>query len=392
MEIPDQPLSDLQAASDGLSRALGRYRLSGDSVDDTEVEEYPEVGLDAAANRYEQASLEVAGIIIGQLAAAGDQDTPRLDDDATTKLAASIAIDAKVAEQAALLLEIQEQRILASQPPRRLAGAEIDDLGEDLATAAQELIAELGQRGNGPLTPESPGPAGNPGPGPAGRTIEPYVLNILDLAGGDFLDTLSALVSWERRVCDLITEIGGTAAAWFTAALPQLAERWSALRKLLARAWRLVLAKVSVLAGQHAHELLAVLGDNPFTLMRHMKDRAAGAVLGEVLNTSKVIRIADSYLSNASDNAANTALRECRRVVDHHERRRKAVPWLNRALPACVLVHLSGFPLKTVAGVTLLIYSVWLAHDHLDSPVLENLRMPKNPGLLKVVEAAVGGP
>ena len=34
---------------------------------------------------------------------------------------------------------------------------------------------------------------------------------------------------------------------------------------------------------------------------------------------------------------------------------------------------------EAVAAATLLIYSIWLAHDHLDSPVLAKLRLPKKP-------------
>jgi hypothetical protein len=64
-------------------------------------------------------------------------------------------------------------------------------------------------------------------------------------------------------------------------------------------------------------------------------------------------------------------------VVKHHENRRKAVRPLNLALPICQLLHGPGLALQVAATAMLLVYEVWLAHDHLDSPVLKDVRLPK---------------
>jgi hypothetical protein len=86
---------------------------------------------------------------------------------------------------------------------------------------------------------------------------------------------------------------------------------------------------------------------------------------------------------------ADAAIRACQDLDHHHERRRWALPWLNKALPACASIHYAGFALQAVAAAVLLTYSTWLVHDHLDSQVAPSLRLPRNPGLLTDIKAAI---
>jgi hypothetical protein len=86
---------------------------------------------------------------------------------------------------------------------------------------------------------------------------------------------------------------------------------------------------------------------------------------------------------------AGTEIDACQKVDKHHQQRRRAAPFLNRALPACRLIPGSGLALEAVAAAALLIYGVWLAHDHLDSPILASARLPKNSGPLTEIQATI---
>jgi hypothetical protein len=158
-QLIDAVAQQRSAVSD-LSEALGRYRQAGTSVEEAAV------ALDAdggPADRYLQASGNVAAII----AAALDSDPD--DGDAARRLMAAVTVDAKVAEQAALLAMMLE-------PPnpdgtavlRDLTEDEIADLGEQLVEFTEPLLAEIEGPGE-----DEPGPGrlggggGAPRPGPA---------------------------------------------------------------------------------------------------------------------------------------------------------------------------------------------------------------------------------
>ncbi|GEM_PF-5612746 len=379
MEIAElvPALDELEGAVTAVSDALNRYRDGDVTVAEAEAQ------MESAAERYDRASAEAARIIIGQLAAESD-GTLVFDDDAVSKLAVAITIDAKVAEQAALLLEMEPQ-YLDQGRVRGLGQAARDDLGPDVRAECGPLIADLGRAADAGGQPQP----GSPCPGAPGLTITRYVEQILDHASDDMVCTLSKLMSWEQQTLALIRRIGDAAGPWLQDVLPRLGPGWSALRHLLARAWRQVIHKVACLVGRHGSKLLEELGADPFDLLDRAVRQGRMAVLAGLLDTAAVIRETDALLGPAGPQKAAAALRRCDTVLRHYDKRRRAVPMLNKALPACSLVSLSGFPLKTVAGVTLLLYSLWMAHDHLDSPRLESLRLPRNPGLRRAVEEAL---
>lgn len=389
MEMTDElasAIADHQGAVRDLSQALHQYRDGGASLTRGE----PEPGhplplldpaaeaLEPAAEKYEQTSLTVAGFIIDHLVVSPGNGSARFDDDATTRLTALIAIDAKIAEQAALLTEMRAPQGPGDEPQTRpLAEPEIEDLGPELDPACQPMFEELRQ-GNQATTVS----------GPPAETVQHYVDEILYRAGQDVVGTISSSLSWEIRIRDILAHQLAQVLGWPQDALNQLAHGLWALRRLLARALRQVLLKVSALAGQHAKKIAETIIEN-FQQLQDAIRHGPGQALGLILQVQGKADQAEALVRAAQPDKAAAAMRACQEVDDHHYRRRRAVKWLNKALPACRMIHTGGLAVEAVAAAVLLIYSIWLAHDHLDSPVLEDARLPKDPGLLTEVKAAV---
>jgi len=335
--------------------------------------------LGGAVDQYERASAAVAAAIIEHLPAGppGPDGRLPLDDDATLRLAASITIDGIVAEQAALLIQLQEpEEPITTQRTRQLTALEAASLGDDLVTACAPLLAEVG------------GASGEPA---AGSSVATHAYRILDRAGGDMVNTLRrGLRPWEHVAEDLAGQLGKAAAEWAAGAFPQVAQLAQGLRGLFARVWRVVAFKVDALAGGRGAELMKEL-IKLVHVSEWLNDAArtgAALALGKLLKADDAIGEADQLVRDHPDKYS-AAMRACEEVDDHHRRRRRAVPWLNKSLPAFTLIHPpAGTGLRLAATVTLLVYSLWLAHDHIDSPVLGQLRLPRNPGLrTKICEA-----
>ena len=145
-------VEEQRSAVGELSEALAQYRQAGTSVQEAAN------ALDAddgPADRYLRASGEV-GRIIGEALDASPHDG-----DAADRLILAVTVDAKVAEQAALLATMLE-------PPdpddtavlRELTGDETADLGENLAEFAGPLLDDIGRED------EPGGEVGTPPPGP----------------------------------------------------------------------------------------------------------------------------------------------------------------------------------------------------------------------------------
>lgn len=388
------PINDLSSgierhaqAITSLSGALGRYRegITGQTNEDEAEQELLLAAqqLDAAGATYERTSLALAGIIIDDLI-----DTQRSDDDrvwltsnAVTRLAAMIAIDAKVAEQAALLADIREPQATGREYlTRRLTRAESDDLGQELASAAEPMFAELRQ-GNDAGTPAAARS------GPAAQAVDRCVSNVLDRAADDIVGTIGAAIGWAHRLGTLLADLTSGAVGWSAEALAELTEGLSPLRRLLARAWRQVISKVGILVGQRVRDIAtAIVGK--LDLLHKTAKAGTGLALRKLLEIDKVASKAKA-LAETKPHRAKAAIRACDEVDHHHERRRWGVPWLNKALPACGAIHFGGVALEALAAAAVLIYSVWLVHDHLDSPIAASIRLPRNPGLLTNVESAV---
>ncbi len=265
---------------------------------------------------------------------------------------------------------------MAGRQARPLTPAERDSLGEGLVSACRPLLAELG---------------GNGGAVPQGSTVATHVRQILRRAGDDIVGTLHALLPWEHAARTLITQLAGSAADWAVDMLPQLAQALSGLRGLMARAWRQAGFKIRALTGELGGQLMGLLGKAFEWLKDKAGSAAAAAALRGLLQADDVIRAADKLIADHPDKVGR-AMRACEEVDEHHQRRRRAVPLLNRALPACALIHPAGLGVQVSIGAMLLIYSVWLAHDHVDSDVLPELRLPKNPGLRTKIREALNAP
>jgi hypothetical protein len=384
-----EAISQHQEAVKAVSEALGPYRTGSDGL---AADADPERQLDHARERYEQSSLALTGLISGRLVissesgnvnAEGEGSTRSFDDDATTRLTILINIDARVAEHAGVLAEAQAPAADGDVPyPRALTSPELADLGRPLADVCAPMFTELRQDEEADATPERAvdGEGDNP-------DVKEFFDAILNRAGGDIVGTIASSLSWLNRISAVLASPTASFVTWSNDALKQ---GISALHRLLSGAWRGVLTKVMLLVGQHAAQVGQIGADiiDKFKVPRTLAARGTGFLLGKILKIAEVSAQAqDLVIQNPT--RAGAAIAACQRVNKHHQKRRKAVPYLNKALPACRLVPASGVALEAVAATTLLIYNIWLAHDHLDSPVLANLRLPKNPGMLSNIRAAV---
>jgi hypothetical protein len=368
-------ISQHEGAINSLDAALTAYRNGADNRGQAEQ------ALNAAAQVYERSSALVAANIIEYLPSGDTTQDGRLllDEDASLRLAAAIAIDAEVASQAALLIQLQEPQELqesdTGQPLRSLTALELVSLGDDLVPACQELFREL---------------RGETSPAPSGSSVATHAHRILGRAGDDVVDTLHAMVSGEHELGHLATQLAEGLNDWVGGMLPQVSQALSALRRLLVGAWRAAVFKIQALVGEHGREVLSALGDVFDWLPKAIRSGAALA-LGWALQADDVVA-AVKKLVGAEQSKFAVAIAACEVVDAHHEKRCRAVRKLNRALPMLAPFHAGGVPLQPIAGVAVLIYSTWLAHDHLDSRVLPGIRLPKNPGLLTKISEAVGAP
>ena len=194
-----QPLRDAVAeqrlAVRALSEALGRYRQADTSVQGA-ADELDAVG--GPADRYLQASETVAAIIGVALDVSPD------DGDAAGRLMAAVTVDAKVAEQAALLaMMLESPNPDGTAVLRGLTEGEIADLGEQLDQFAEPLLGEI-EHGLGEDEPgeggQPDGGGGAPWPGPV--TPNPGAAEITDH---------SERITWPPRA---ETGHAGASASW----------------------------------------------------------------------------------------------------------------------------------------------------------------------------------
>jgi hypothetical protein len=428
VEITDNisaAISQHEQAVNAVSEALGPYR--GDRADLAPDDR--ERRLDDATHGYETSSLLLTGLIVQQLVVPSDGeeanlengqfgdegDFERFDAGATTRLTILIGIDARIAAQAGSLNEAQIPAPgVDVSYPRPLTKLELKDLGPPLADVCEPLFSELRQddskldhdadepppsnpastasgasarpdpAGPAPGTPAQPGPVGV---APGAPDVKPLFDAVLVQAGGDIFGTIASSLSWLNRISAVLGDATASLTSWSSDALKQ---GMSALHKLSSASWRQVLTKVLVLAGDHLSEIGALGADLVRAIQgaRELFARGTGILLGTTLRIEEV-RVQAQTLVNADPGRAGAAIAACQQVVKHHKKRRRAVPWLNRALPMSRMIPAYGVGVEAIAAATLVIYSIWLAHDHLDSPVLARLRLPKNPGMLSEIRAVM---
>ena len=376
---------------------------------------------------------------------------------------AAITIDAKVAEQAALLAMMLE-------PPyqdetallRDLTEGEIADLGEGLVHFARPLLHEIetgetGEAGGqevvgseppwwgpgggealGPFDPVvqptwmepgiggpwnvglpvEPGPVmGGPGaeggqaaargtsgvlgrimgrgatpwidrearrlgwvrvevvPQPGAVSIKPSVDEILHKGTADMLGTAGAALPLAHHVQQLLGthDLAINAPALLGEALAGSRKLWDNLRRVAARAWQDLLTKLSRWTTQ-IDQVGGWFAEQGQRVVDWLGTHGVNWLLWRMLNGREVVALGDEALIGTPD-----ALGECDPVVKHHAKQRRYVPLLNKALP--VLITWNA-PAGASAAAILLIFSIWTAHDHIDSPLLQGVRIPGNPGLL----------
>ena len=308
-----------------------------------------------------------------------------LDDDARTRLADALAIDAKASEQLALLQAIQEPpRSGGAGTTRALSNAEAADLGDDLATAAQGIFADLRNGNRVPIVGRHPA-GGSP-------SVRPYVKRMLDESGKDMIKTLASAVPFAQELAGVLAGAGERAGLWDEKSLKWLerAARW--LDRARLKLWEEVIAKIRLLLGEDTLAAATEIGD-PNNLLDELAGNGASRALVRLLKVDSPVRRADWAISK-HPSSAGRAMDACTDVEEHHQRRRRAMPWANRALAAGGKLSLlhggAGVGVGALAGGALLMYSFWNAHDHVDSPVVGRVRIPGNPGILSSVNTALG--
>lgn len=396
MELTAEFNAAIEAHQDSvqqLTNVLAGYREAGHSLEQLGIQVSEVIDAYALSSRGIR---EAIGVRLN--------DDP-LDDDARTRLADALAIDAKASEQVALLQAIQESprpggasaaqtlgnaEAVDREPPepggaratRALSNAEAVDLGDDLATAAQGIFADL-RRGNQV-------PIVNRNPAHSSPSVRPYAKRMLDESGKDMIKTLVSAMPFAQELAGVLAGAGDRAGLWDEESLKRLerATRW--LDRARLKLWGEVIAKIRLLLGQDTLAAATEIGD-PRDLLNELAGNGASRTLVRLLKVQSPIQRADRAISKHTS-LAGRAMDACQGVEEHHQRRRRAMPWANRALAAggkLSLLH-GGAGVGALAGGALLMYSFWNAHDHVDSPVVRRVRIPGNPGILSSVHTALG--
>ena len=364
----DQAITRHEEAVTEVSQLLLRYREADSSLEGLGFQ------LEQAGDNYVQTSFTLTSEIVRHL-----QEHPD-DDDARTRLAASAAIDAKTAEQAALLSQIQEPAEPGSVlQTRQLDPAEVQDLGAGLEEDSQPMFDELRNGGSAHGLAEGKGwrKPRNRYPAIRGRYARPRrqrharnprrdrrVLHQVDRALQHFGQDQG---HWAQHILDAPEGLRPTSTA--------------------PKAWRLALLKLNTLVGTNVGPMVDT-SEHRKRCTDQATKLGGSFVLGKLLAAKAVIKDGDDLIGQ-NPSKASDAILAGQDVSDHHKRQRRAVPWLNKALPACSCFHVPGIAAQAIGGGILLIYSVWNVHDHIDSPHLPNVRLPGNPGILQAVRSAL---
>jgi hypothetical protein len=363
-----------------LSDLLGQYR------DGTELSRHvgPEAELDEAARRYEETSAVLAGLIVERLfttvGGAGGQAATRWDDDAGVRLIALLEVDATVVRYATVLITLRDPEgaghLLRAGPLRR---EELAALGAGVAQACAPAFADL-RRESGTAVPPAVRSTGSPV-----LDVQQYFDAILDRAAAEIIGTIASGLAWEQLIGHALMHAIGDLSNWLPAGLRQ---DLTPLRRLLVRGWRQALSKVSLMVGPDAASVGQFVAGIFGEFLPDAEEWGVAATLRRTLRAGETQEEAQKLVDD-NPRRAPQVTQACEKVNTHHAGQQKAIRLLNAALPGCHLLPGPGLPLQVIATALLLIYEVWLAHDHLDSPVMENRRLRRNVGLLREIRTVV---
>src|SRR5262249_23504402 len=206
-------------------------------------------------------------------------------------------------------------------------------------------------------------------------------------AGKHVVGTVVGSAAVLAQVAPLVGQVVGALPQWAGHALEGLRRGVHALRRALARAWRLVVFKLQALVGASGEEIGRALHDLGDFLSEHV-DAGAGRLLGRWFAADDVVRAGDALISGDAMRGG-VAARVGQDVEQHHKHRTRAVPILNKVLPFVLGLHVVGVPLGPIGAAALVVFSAWTVHDHIDSPVAKAVRIPGNPGILRGIRAAL---
>ena len=113
------------------------------------------------------------------------------------------------------------------------------------------------------------------------------------------------------------------------------------LRRLLARGWRQVLAKVSLLVGPHASGIGKFAWDIIKDYIPDAEERSLGALLGKALKARESQSEAPE-IADGNPGCVSRVKKERREVNAHHGSRRKAIRLLSLRCPASCCSQATG--------------------------------------------------
>jgi hypothetical protein len=369
---------EYEASVKRVSEILVYYR---DSVDLVRVSG-PEDELEAASQRYEEASTILLGAIVPHLIVRANGDAVR-DHDAVARMIAVQQTGAEIVLYTSLIIAFRDPAPDdQALRPGALSVAELDTLGH--ATVAEECAPAFTRLHRADAAAATSSVKTTEPAVPAAFKVKPYFDTILGQAAGDVIGTIGSGLPWKKMIdadlADAVHKLGIRSVDW-------LQKTVNKLRLLLIRAWRQVLTNVRLLVGPDAQEVGTVAGE----ILDNYRPDAVGWTLSTVLGKTLKIHESESAAQQVADQypaRASQMKDACDKVGDHYADHRKVLRRLNPALPFLLLIPGYGVQAQVTAAALLLLYEVWLAHDHLDSPVLEKLRIRGNTGLRTAVTAA----
>jgi hypothetical protein len=362
--------------------------------------------IGGAVDSYVAASDAVGGQIVLALREPSAQGAP--DGDAVARLAASIGMDLRFAEELVALSRVEPEDDLAEDQEFVVdfAAATQDVLGANVREEVElikyfiangeEYESSADARTPAPPLPEDPYPSIQGGSeAPSSEVVLANIGKIVSGGGGTLAETISQAAAGPFLAAvgvsgSLNTLLGPLLGKAVNKVLTGTESKW--WRKISRGFFRLVNLVIKKIRAAMGLEALRPYFDSLRDLIDRLTGKVGGGLLGLVIDRPELERACDQMLSGKDSDVILGAGTACQKVADAHEKRLGYVGYgnfiLGGAAGAAGILKLAGSDvLIAVAAVALIIYTVWLVHDHLDSSKLQFL--PNHvPGIRTEVQKA----
>jgi hypothetical protein len=377
------PLYELADALDGLL-ASGRISLRESGTSTVPLVE-----------RYATASYRVWEEI------RGERSVVWHDNDRLARASASIGMDFRFAMDLALLT--QAEPLEDAEPDDR--PVRIEDTGGDhdhgiTRTEAEELkyVIADGERAEAAYPSTAPPPPPDPDPpsesasgGDESLAIVKSIDEILRNGGGAMAKTVSQAIVGPvlpSLVQDLNTILGPAIVEMLDQAVKKNEGKWwKAFSSCAAKLLDSAMTKIRELIGEGV--LLKAI-DPLKRLLPQGLQKVGGGMLGWALDRDELVQACNRLLTGKPHDIVRNAEKLCDEVAKANKKRMSHLNWANVALGvgATHLRLLGGDILIAAIAVTLIVYVLYLTHDHLDSSALRFLP-DHDPGIRTRVKEAV---